>query len=65
MMMELSDIPLPDNEVPTVPQAWIMYIESYFWLRHISDDQDKFNHLSSSLQEDIVGQILDLVEPPP
>jgi hypothetical protein len=79
-MVEPQDIPLPDDEAPALqpsrdiklpafwpsrPRAWFTYIESRFRLRHISDEQVRFDHMLSALPEDMVEQILDLVEAAP
>ncbi len=58
-----AEIPLPDDEpqqplqrdikLPPFwtsrPRAWFTYVESRFRLRHITDDQQMFDHVLSAL----------------
>ncbi len=41
------------------PRAWFTYVESYFQLRGIDDDQQKFDHV---LPAEMVSQVIALMD---
>jgi hypothetical protein len=47
---------------PLRPAAWFAIAESRFRLKGIEDQQTKFDHLLSSLPDDVVAGVLDVVE---
>lgn len=44
------------------PAAWFLLAESRFRLRHINDEQQRFDHLLSALPETNVGESIDIIE---
>jgi hypothetical protein len=47
---------------PARPAAWFSLAESRFRLRGVDDTQSRFDHLLSSLPDDIIASVLDVVE---
>jgi hypothetical protein len=72
-----ANIPLPDDgfipprdiKLPPFwqshPAAWLVFVESRFWLHNFVDETAKFDHVLSAFPEEMVGQIQDLVEAAP
>jgi hypothetical protein len=79
MEVDPTPIPLPEDNpqqpqqrdiklLPfwtTRPRAWFTFVESWFRLRGIEEDQSRFDHVLSALPAEMISQVIDIVDTMP
>jgi len=55
-----------DVKLPTFwkarPEAWFVYAESKFRLKHVETEQEQSDHLLAALPEEVLAQVMDVIE---
>jgi hypothetical protein len=55
-----------DVRLPTLwkatPEAWFVYAESKFRLKHVDTEQEQSDHLLAALPEEVLAQVMDVIE---
>jgi hypothetical protein len=55
-----------DVKLPTFgkarPEAWFVYAESKFRLKHADTEQEQSDHLLAALPEEVLAQVMDVIE---
>ena len=64
MNIDAISIKLPTFR-PAQPQIWFTQAEAQFHLRNIKTDETKYYHVLSSLDQDTIQRVSDLVTNPP
>jgi hypothetical protein len=55
-----------DVKLPTFwkarQEAWFVYAESKFRLKHVDTEQEQSDHLLAALSEEVLAQVMDVIE---